>query len=215
MIGNAKADPILINASSFLNSIIFHYIKQSVLNEELNNLADHGKQICLAGGANDIYNRCSTVRSLGEGICLAGGANDIYNRCSTVRSLGEGICLAGGANDIYNRCSTVRSLGEGICLAGGANDIYNRCSTVRSLGEGICLAGGANDIYNRCSTVRSLGEGIQLADNSGVDLKWAWDAFKDQNGYVAWVCRGTNTRRFAEQSQCGQSEKADRIWPGP
>ena len=123
MIGNAKADPILINASSFLNSIIFHYIKQSVLNEELNNLADHGKQICIAGGADGNYDRCRTVRS--------------------------------------------------------------------------------------------LGEGIQLADNSGVDLKWAWDAFKDQNGYVAWVCRGTNTRRFAEQSQCGQSEKADRIWPGP
>ena len=142
MIGNAKADSILINASSFLNSIIFHYIKQAVLNEELNNLTDHGKQVCLAGG----------VRT------------------------------------------------------------YD-CSNVKSLGEGICLAGGVRT-YD-CSNVKSLGEGIQLADNSGVDLKWAWDAFKDQNGYVAWVCRGANTRRFAEQSQCGQSEKADRIWPSP
>ncbi len=163
MIGNAKADSILINASSFLNSIIFHYIKQAVLNEELNNLTDHGKQVCLAGG----------VRT-------------------------------------YD-CSNVKSLGEGICLAGGVRT-YD-CSNVKSLGEGICLAGGVRT-YD-CSNVKSLGEGIQLADNSGVDLKWAWDAFKDQNGYVAWVCRGANTRRFAEQSQCGQSEKADRIWPSP
>ena len=143
--------------------------------------------------------------------------NSLSEQFNSSHEFGKNVCTTGGADgQLISRCERVRSIGEGICLAGGADgQLISRCERVRSIGEGICLAGGADgQLISRCERVRSIGEGLDLANRSGIDLRWAWDIFRDEYGNVVRRCRGTNTRQFADNNKCSVEPVEDRRWPG-
>ena len=125
--------------------------------------------------------------------------------CAYIVSVGQGICYAGRGGSV---CAHVNSIGQGICYAGGGGSV---CAYVNSIGQGICYAGGGGSI---CPYVNSIGQGIERANNSDVDLKFAWDLIRDEFGNSVWVCRGKNTRRFQDLTMCSGLDQTDKDWPG-
>ena len=125
--------------------------------------------------------------------------------CAYIVSVGQGICYAGRGGSV---CAHVNSIGQGICYAGGGGSV---CAYVNSIGQGICYAGGGGSI---CPYVNSIGQGIERANNSDVDLKFAWDLIRDEFGKSVWVCRGKNTRRFQDLTMCSGLDQTDKDWPG-
>ena len=119
-------------------------------------------------------------------------------------------------NSLSEQFNSSHEFGKNVCTTGGADgQLISRCERVRSIGEGICLAGGADgQLISRCERVRSIGEGLDLANRSGIDLRWAWDIFRDEYGNVVRRCRGTNTRQFADNNKCSVEPVEDRRWPG-
>ena len=119
-------------------------------------------------------------------------------------------------NSLSEQFNSSHEFGKNVCTTGGADgQLISRCERVRSIGEGICLAGGADgQLISRCEQVRSIGEGLDLANRSGIDLRWAWDIFRDEYGNVVRRCRGTNTRQFADNNKCSVEPVEDRRWPG-
>lgn len=75
------------------------------------------------------------------------------------------------------------------------------------------------------ATAAILGAAILLheANKSGgyssgyapsTDYSYAWDQFYHSNGSLVWACRGRQTGRFSELSNCQYLYKNDNTWPG-
>ena len=95
------------------------------------------------------------------------------------------------------------------------NSLSEQFNSSHEFGKNVCTTGGADgQLISRCERVRSIGEGLDLANRSGIDLRWAWDIFRDEYGNVVRRCRGTNTRQFADNNKCSVEPVEDRRWPG-
>ena len=217
--GPANGQPHIIDGPALISHVVYDLIQRNSLDESFNSSSEYGRRVCeiSEGGSVCAYivsvgqgicyagrggSVCAHVNSIGQGICYAGGGGSV---CAYVNSIGQGICYAGGGG---STCAYVNSIGQGICYAGG---VGSTCPYVNSVGQGICYAGGGGSI---CPYVNSIGQGIERANNSDVDLKFAWDLIRDEFGNSVWVCRGKNTRRFQDLTMCSGLDQTDKNWPG-
>lgn len=71
---------------------------------------------------------------------------------------------------------------------------------------GAALVGAA--VLYQASKSGGGGGGVSTSDYS-----YAWDQFYHSSGNLVWACRGRQTGRFAETSNCASSPKNDLTWP--
>jgi hypothetical protein len=56
------------------------------------------------------------------------------------------------------------------------------------------------------------GGGGSAAATTG-DYSYAWDQFYHSSGSLVWACRGRQTGRFAQASNCAYEPRHDQTWP--
>jgi len=119
-----------------------------------------------------------------------------------------------------------KELAQKICLAGGIKP--DKCMSnggyygygPKTIAQGICFAGGIKP--DKCMSnggyygygPKNISEALELIAESGTDRYWYWDEFRDQYGNSQWRCRGSQTGRFANNSNCSGQSKDDKRWPG-
>jgi len=182
---SAPLDDLIIKKNSIANDVV---IMSGIISDTTadNNNKELAQKICLAGGIKPDK-------------CVSNGGYYGYGP----KTIAQGICFAGGIKP--DKCMSnggyygygPKTIAQGICFAGGIKPDK-------------CMSNGGYYGYGP----KNISEALELIAESGTDRYWYWDEFRDQYGNSQWRCRGSQTGRFANNSNCSGQSKDDKRWPG-